>query len=105
MQIEVCKDKLTSLGVKVRRLETPDILLMLHQQIANNKEKEFNKEEIKDLAHFMFAPDKVNFLADHFKVDDKFCKVIAVTGYYARYFAFYGLLQKCGIKDKIQPKN
>ncbi len=81
MQVEVCKDKLTSLGVKVRRLETPDIINMLHQQIANNKDKEFNKEEIKDLAHFMFAPDKVNFLADHFKVDDKFCKIIAVTGY------------------------
>lgn len=81
MQVEVCKDKLTSLGVKVKRLKTPNILNMLHQQVANNKDKEFKQEEIKDLAHFMFAPDKVNFLADHFKVDDKFCKVIAVTGY------------------------
>ncbi len=26
---------------------------------------------------------------------------IATTAYYARYFAFYGLLQKCGIKSEI----
>jgi len=26
---------------------------------------------------------------------------IAATAYYARYFAFYGLLQKCGIKSEI----
>lgn len=80
MQVKVCSEKLISAGLKVRRLTDKNIIETFHTYITNKKEKEC-KDEVKDVGHFMFSPEKVQFFTDHFQVDDKFCKVIAVTGY------------------------
>mgnify|MGYP006420864867 CR=1 FL=1 len=81
MQSKVCTEKLASLGLKVKRLNETQIVNYFKFYITNNKEKESKQEEVSDVAHFLYAPEKVQFFPDHFKVDDVFCKVIAVTGY------------------------
>lgn len=45
------------------------------------------------------AKSALNMLASATEKDE--VDWIATTAYYARYFAFYGLLQKCGIKSEI----
>ena len=45
------------------------------------------------------AKSALNMLTSATKQDE--VDWIATTAYYARYFAFYGLLQKCGIKSEI----
>ncbi len=81
IQVKVCSENLSSLGLKVRQLNQDQISEMFHSYIAHQKQKESKKEEIKDVAHFLYAPEKVKFHPDYFKEDEKFCKVISVTGY------------------------
>lgn len=81
MQIKVCSEKLISLGLKVKQLNTKEISNFFYSYMASNKQKEMKQEEIKDIAHFIYAPEKVFFDPDYFTVDDKFYKTIAVTGY------------------------
>ncbi len=81
MQVKVCSEKLANLGLKVKRLQDKVIIGVLHSYIASKKQKELKEEETKDIAHFLFAPEKIHFFPDHFRVDDTFCKVISVTGY------------------------
>lgn len=81
MQVKVCEEKLKALGLKVKRLENNKIIETLHSYIAHNKEKEAKNEEIKDLGHFIFSPEKILFYPDNFKVENTFYKVVAVTGY------------------------
>jgi hypothetical protein len=81
MQVKVCCEELTNLGLKVRRLSTNKIVKSFYSYVANKKEKDFKLKKTKDLAHFTFAPEKVTFCPDYFKVDDKVCKVISIVGY------------------------
>jgi len=80
MQIKVCSEGLKSLGLKVKRLNDKALTELFHNYIANKKQKDF-QEEVKDIAHFLFSPEKIIFHPDHFEVDDTFCRVISVTGY------------------------
>ena len=81
MQITVCSEKLRSSGLKVRQLNKDQITNHFYSYMAHNKEKEAKEEEIKDVAHHLFAPEKVKFYSDHYKIDKIFHKVVAVTGY------------------------
>jgi len=80
MQVKVCGGGLKSLGLKVKRLNDKALTELFHNYIANKKQKDF-QEEVKDIAHFLFSPEKIMFHPDHFEVDNTFCKVISVTGY------------------------
>jgi len=80
MQVKVCSEGLKSLGLKVKRLNDKALIELFHNYIANKKQKDF-QEEIKDIAHFLFSPEKIMFYPDYFKVDETYCKVINVTGY------------------------
>lgn len=79
-QVKVCGEKLANIGLKVKRLNDKQLTELLHTYIANKKEKDF-EGEVKDLGHFIYSPGEVFFYTDHFKVDDRHCKVIAVNGY------------------------
>jgi uncharacterized protein (UPF0332 family) len=50
-------------------------------------------------AYLQKAKSSLNMLDS--AIDKKEVDWIATTAYYARYFAFYSLLQKCGIKSEI----
>ena len=59
-------------------------------------------EELNDnlcTAYLTKAKSALNMLTSATEKDE--VDWIATTAYYARYFAFYGLLQKCGIKSEI----
>lgn len=79
-QVKVCGEKLANIGLKVKRLNDNQLTELLHTYIANKKEKDF-EGEVNDLGHFIYSPGEVFFYTDHFKVDDRYCKVIAVNGY------------------------
>ncbi len=81
MQIRICQEGIDKLGLKVRKLTKEDTVTFFHSYIAHNKKKELKKEQTNDVAHFLYAPEKIKFMPDHFKVNDLFCKVIQVTGY------------------------
>src|SRR3989338_8886189 len=81
MQVKVCAERLQIVGVRVKRLNDEQLTDLFYSYIAGKKQKESQQEEIKDVAHFLFAPEKVVFHPDHFQVDETFCKVIGVTGY------------------------
>ena len=80
IQVKVCSEGLQSLGLKVKRLEDEAITTFFYEYIAGKKEKKV-EGEIKEVAHFVFAPEKVTFYPDYFKMDDRFCKVVSVIGY------------------------
>ncbi|MBT3304417.1 DUF87 domain-containing protein [Candidatus Woesearchaeota archaeon] len=76
VQADVCAEKLSNIGLKVKRL-TDNSLIKL---FAVMKDKKVEKE-IKEVAHFLFSPNEVKFFPDHFAIDNLFCKLIAVFGY------------------------
>ncbi|MFH1972656.1 MAG: DUF87 domain-containing protein [archaeon] len=80
IQVKICCEGLKSLGLKIKRLNDKALTELFHNYIANKKQKDF-QEEVKDIAHFLFSPEKIMFHPDHFEVDDTFCRVISVTGY------------------------
>ncbi len=80
VQVRICSENLASLGLKVKRLSDEEIFSMFFLYIANKKFKE-PKGDVVDVVHFLLSPEQVNFFPDYFKADDRFCKVIAVTGY------------------------
>ena len=81
MQASVCAERLQSLGIKVKRLDDEQLTNLFYNYTAGRKEKQIEQEEIKDIAHFLFAPEKITFHPDHLQVDETFCKIISVTGY------------------------
>jgi len=81
MQVKVCAERLQIVGVRVKRLNDEQLTDLFYSYIAGKKQKEAQQEEIKDVAHFLFAPERVIFHPDHFQVDETFCKVISVIGY------------------------
>ncbi|MBI3032047.1 DUF87 domain-containing protein [Candidatus Woesearchaeota archaeon] len=81
VQVKVCSEKLASLGLKVKQLQEKKLIELFYSYIANNKQKEAQAEEVKEIAHFMFAPEKISFYPDYFEVDNLFCKILAITGY------------------------
>lgn len=81
MQVKICTDKLQSLGVKVKQLGMKEIVAFFEAYISGGKKKKLKKEEVKDVAHFTYSPEKVHFFPDYFTIDERFCKVLAVNGY------------------------
>jgi len=80
MQVRVCIDSLKNIGLKVKQLDDKQLTTLFHSYIANKKEKE-TPEEVHDVAHFLFSPEKVSFYPDYIKADERFGKVISVIGY------------------------
>lgn len=82
IQTQVCKEKLESLGLKVRTLAGDTLLKMFYEYIADKQQKKLqDDQEIEEYMHFLLSPQKVVFYSDYFEIDKKYCKVIAVTGY------------------------
>jgi|GEM_PF-489576 len=79
-QVRVCSDKLKSIGMKVKKLNTEDICDFYSNYIAQGIEKE-PPPEVKDVGHYLYSPSEVVFESDHFVVDGNFCKVLAIIGY------------------------
>ncbi len=82
IQTQVCKEKLESLGLKVRTLAGDNLLKMFYEYIADNQQKKLqDDQEIEEYMHFLLSPQKVVFYPDYFEIGKKYCEVIAVTGY------------------------
>ncbi len=81
LQAKVCIEKLQNLGLKVKQLDNEAIVDYFYSYIAGSKDKELNQNEVKDVAHFIYSPEKIKFSHDYFRIDDRLCRVIAVTGY------------------------
>ena len=58
MQINVCSEKLKSLGLKVRRLKTKEIVNSFYSYITNGKEKDFNLEKIDIIGNRLSNQEK-----------------------------------------------
>jgi type IV secretory pathway VirB4 component len=80
IQCKVCTEKLKDLGLRVRRLNEKELLAFLNFSKGENKKAKDNSE-IKDVTHFLLAPESVDFYPDYFKVEKTFCKVLSVVGY------------------------
>lgn len=81
IQVKVCMEKLKEIGLKVSKLNDSELLNFLNSYIGQGRKKELKKEEIRNGAHYLVAPEKVNFFPGQFIVDETFCKVLAVHGY------------------------
>lgn len=80
IQASVCEDKLKSIGLKVKRLNDKRLLDLFFNYTAQKKEKQVTGN-VENFAHFLLAPEKISFYHDFFKVDDTYCKILAVEGY------------------------
>ena len=82
IQTKVCEEKLRSLGLKVRRLNTKQLTRLFSEYVANKEEKELKENEVvENSTHFLLSPKKIAFYHDFFIVNNKHCKVLTVTGY------------------------
>jgi len=75
LQVNVCIDKLKSIGLGVKRLNNNQLLSLFDAKI-----KDVDKN-VENIAHFLLAPEKVQFFSDYFIIENLFCKLIAVSGY------------------------
>ncbi|MEK6955718.1 MAG: hypothetical protein AABW52_03590, partial [Nanoarchaeota archaeon] len=81
MQTTIVDDKLKSIGLKTKRLETEQLIKHLHNYLAQGKEKTLNVEETKNVAHYLYSPEKIKFYHNHYEINEHFYKTIAVIGY------------------------
>src|SRR3989344_5043656 len=82
IQSQVVKDKLESVGLKVKRLKEKELLSLFKEYVAQNKDKQLEENQtIDNFAYFLASPQKIIFSHDHCKVDETFCKFIVVSGY------------------------
>jgi len=82
IQSKVCEEKLKSLGLKVKRLNDKELLDLFYNYVANKREKRLEENEsIENYTHFLLSPEKVTFYHDFFQIDEKICKIMAVSGY------------------------
>ena len=82
IQIKICEEKLTNIGIKTTRLndkELKEILKNLFSKdIEDKADKEVNKE---NYLHYLIAPKSISNSPDYIKVNETFSRTIATYGY------------------------
>jgi conjugal transfer ATP-binding protein TraC len=82
IQASVCEQKLTSIGLKVHRLNENQLLNLFYDYVANKKTKQLKEGEIiQNYTHHILSPQNITFFHDFFEVDKQFCRILAVKGY------------------------
>src|SRR3989338_366457 len=82
IQFTILQSKLSSIGIRSRRLDTYEILDYLYDSVACKRQKELKDGDIVDkFGQYLISPEKTVFYHDFFQTDDFFCKVLVVYGY------------------------
>ncbi len=82
IQVAVCEQKLTSLGLKVRRLTENHLLRLFYNYVANKTPKQLKVGQIvENYTHHLLSPQNIMFYHDFFEVDKQFCRILIVKGY------------------------
>jgi conjugal transfer ATP-binding protein TraC len=82
IQVDVCTQKLASLGLKVKRLSDKPLLNLFYNYVANKTPKQLKAGQIvKNYTHHLLSPKNITFYHDFFEVDKQFCRILAVKGY------------------------
>ena len=81
IQSDICKDRLESIGLKVQRLSTAQILFNLNLFFNDGTITRDKPEVVRDGLHYLIAPNIVRDNVDLITVNDKFCRIITATGY------------------------
>jgi len=82
IQVQVCEDKLKSIGLKVQRLNEIQLLSLFYDYISDKSKKTLEKDQIiENHTHFLLSPEKITFHHDSFETAVAFCRILTVTGY------------------------
>jgi conjugal transfer ATP-binding protein TraC len=72
IQIDICKDKLSSLNLKTKRLKSWELKVLLRKYFMGGKCKSLLGE---------ISPEKIENFPEYFKINDKFCRIVYAHGY------------------------
>ncbi len=82
IQLDICKEKLESIGIKSRQLETEELkdlfIDLFSKDIINKADKEVMKE---DYLHYLISPKSIENYPDSIKINNQFNRIISVYGY------------------------
>lgn len=82
IQIRICEEKLTNIGIKTARLNDKELKEILKSLFSENIQDKADKEVNKDnYLHYLIAPKSIENNADYIKVNETFSRTIAVHGY------------------------
>ncbi len=86
IQTEICKDELKNLGITVKSLDREEITGILSGFFNDNLNENDTKPDVKEIStenflHRIIAPNHIQNNPDHIKIDNKFSRIIAITGY------------------------
>ena len=93
-QVEICIDKLTSIGIKSKQLTDEELkqlmINLFSKDITDKADNEVTKE---DYLHYKIAPKSIENAPDFIKLNSKFNRIITAHG--------YPRLVEAGFLDKI----
>ncbi len=81
IQCKICTDKLTGLGLKIKRLDDAELVKKIFLFFNNDGVKRKPQENIDNGVHYLIAPDEILDSVDYFKVNEKFSRVVSAVGY------------------------
>ncbi len=81
-QTQICIDKLRQIGILSNRLNDKAIIKDLHLFFNDITDKnEYNNNFKNNSINYLIAPNKIENFPDYFKINEKFCRIIAVKDY------------------------
>ena len=80
IQVDVCKERLQSIGLLTKRLNTGDLLNTFYDFFNDINDSRVLQESSNTL-NYLIAPNSIQDNVDFFRVNSKFCRIISVVGY------------------------
>ena len=80
IQVDVCKERLQSIGLLTKRLNTGDLLNTFYDFFNDINDTRVLQESSNTL-NYLIAPNSIQDNVDFFRVNSKFCRIISVVGY------------------------
>jgi len=82
IQLRICEEKLTNIGIGTKRLENRELKDILKSLFSENIQDKADKEVNKDnYLHYLIAPKSIKNNPDYIKVNETFNRTIATHGY------------------------
>jgi hypothetical protein len=81
IQTSLCKERLSQVGLKVRRLKENEILKMLYDYFNDLDEKRDFEGDADNSLHYLIAPNFIENAIDYINVNKKFCRLVSAIGY------------------------
>jgi type IV secretory pathway VirB4 component len=81
IQCKICKERLESLGLKAVRLNDSQLVNNLRLFFNDVDQEREAQKNIDNGLHYLIAPNKVRDLVSSIQINDKFCSVVAASGY------------------------